>query len=214
MHEAAWGFVSGRRHRGRRQPRHAGQAVVACADIRSCFPSVGRGLVISVLRRDLGERFSDAALMRLVDIVLAEAYCSTGAPTSPHSSIDGCSRPTRSSRMRRTVETASYTRYADDPTFSGGDGVVGLLGIATGVLQRIGLELDRRKTNIFRKGRRQCCTGASSTKRDARARRLRTEYPDAQRTRCVSGKRKARRRQRLRESLTEALAGRKKEESK
>ena len=126
---------------------------------RSCFPSVGRGLVISVLRRDLGERFSDAALMRLVDIVLAEGVLPTGAPTSPALLNRVLLKTDEILTDAADRRDCVYTRYADDLTFSGGDGVVGLLGIATGVLQRIGLELDPRKTNIFRKGRRQCCTG-------------------------------------------------------
>jgi len=53
----------------------------------------------------------------------------------------------------------SYSRYADDITFSGDEKAVALLGVARGVLGRIGLELDPQKTNIFRRGRRQMCTG-------------------------------------------------------
>jgi RNA-directed DNA polymerase len=53
----------------------------------------------------------------------------------------------------------SYSRYADDITFSGNAGVVSLLGVARGVLSGIGLSLDPQKTNIFRRGRRQICTG-------------------------------------------------------
>jgi hypothetical protein len=34
-----------------------------------------------------------------------------------------------------------------------------MLGVARGTLQRIGLQLDPKKTNIFRRGRRQICTG-------------------------------------------------------
>ena len=34
-----------------------------------------------------------------------------------------------------------------------------LIGVATGVLSGIGLKIDPKKTNIFRKGRRQRCTG-------------------------------------------------------
>lgn len=157
-HEAAWGFVPGRGITGN-AAHHAGQAVVACADIRACFPSVGRGLVISVLRRDLGDAFSDAALMKLADIVLAEGVLPTGAPTS--SAI-------LNRVLLKTDEILSeaahrrecvYTRYADDLAFSGSDAAVALLGVARGVLEAIGLELDPKKTNVFRRGRRQCCTG-------------------------------------------------------
>lgn len=235
VHEAAWGFVSGRGIVGN-AARHAGQAVVACADIRSCFPSVGRGLVISVLRRDLGERFSDAALMRLVDIVLAEGVLPTGAPTSPALLNRVLLKTDEILTDAADRRDCVYTRYADDLTFSGGDGVVGLLGITTGVLQRIGLELDPRKTNIFRKGRRQCCTGLVvnekvSVRRDY-ARRLRAAVHAVSCGRtpeldgCVLSipmlrghiafleSVKPAEGARLRESLTEALAGRKKEESK
>ena len=54
---------------------------------------------------------------------------------------------------------ARYTRYADDLTFSGGAQAVGLLKLTQRLLERIGLELDPKKTNIFRRGRRQMVTG-------------------------------------------------------
>ena len=41
----------------------------------------------------------------------------------------------------------------------GRDGAVEMLGIARSVFSSIGLKLDDKKTNIFRRGRRQCCTG-------------------------------------------------------
>jgi hypothetical protein len=53
----------------------------------------------------------------------------------------------------------AYSRYADDITFSGDAATVSLLGVARGVLSGIGLTLDPQKTNIFRRGRRQVCTG-------------------------------------------------------
>ena len=52
-----------------------------------------------------------------------------------------------------------YSRYADDLSFSGNHGAIEMIGVATSTLQRIGLELDPNKTNIFRRGRRQVCTG-------------------------------------------------------
>jgi retron-type reverse transcriptase len=54
---------------------------------------------------------------------------------------------------------AVYSRYADDLTFSGDNGVPELLAIARKMLANIGLKLDKKKTQIFRQGRRQIVTG-------------------------------------------------------
>ena len=48
-----------------------------------------------------------------------------------------------------TLRNCTYSRYADDLTFSGDDKAVELIGIATNVLQKISLEIDPDKTNIF-----------------------------------------------------------------
>ena len=157
-HDAAWGFVPGRSIAGNASC-HVGKPIVACADIHSCFPSVGRGLVISVLRRDLGDRFSDTAILRLADIALAEGVLPTGAPTSPALLNRVLLRTDEILTDAAEKRGCAYTRYADDLVFSGGEEAVGLLGVAKGVLRGIGLELDPKKTNVFRKGRRQCCTG-------------------------------------------------------
>lgn len=157
-HDAAWGFVPGRGIAGN-AAQHVGRPVLACADIHACFPSVGRRLVMHVLRRDLGDRFSDTAVMRLADIVLAEGVLPTGAPTSPailnRVLLKTDEILSEAAQQRQCV----YTRYADDLAFSGGEDAVSLLGIARGVLGGIGLKLDPKKTNVFRRGRRQCCTG-------------------------------------------------------
>ena len=54
----------------------------------------------------------------------------------------------------------TYTRYADDLTFSGKSAAVWMLKPLNSMLARLGYELDPKKTNIFRKGRRQIVTGA------------------------------------------------------
>ena len=53
----------------------------------------------------------------------------------------------------------NYSRYADDLTFSGGDAAVWMLKPLKVLLAQNGYELDDKKTNIFRKGRRQSVTG-------------------------------------------------------
>ena len=53
----------------------------------------------------------------------------------------------------------NYSRYADDITFSGDDAAVWMLKPLATILSQNGYELDDKKTNIFRKGRRQSVTG-------------------------------------------------------
>jgi hypothetical protein len=53
----------------------------------------------------------------------------------------------------------TYTRYADDLTFSGNDSAVAVLPFVREVLAQLGYELDDKKTNLYRSGRRQLVTG-------------------------------------------------------
>ena len=157
-HDAAFGFVPGRNISGNAE-RHVGQPVVATADIHACFPSVSRGLVVHALKRDLGDRFSYGAILKLADICLSKGVLPTGAPTSPTLLNRVLLRTDELLTDAASKKGCTYTRYADDITFSGDDGAVSLLGVAKGVLKPIGLTLDPKKTNVFRRGRRQCCTG-------------------------------------------------------
>ena len=58
-------------------------------------------------------------------------------------------------------------------TFSGDDNAVALLGVAKRTLSQIGLVLDAKKTNIYRRGRRQIVTGLVVNDRVSVPRRLR-----------------------------------------
>jgi retron-type reverse transcriptase len=52
----------------------------------------------------------------------------------------------------------NYTRYADDITLSGEEALT-VLPFAKQIVAQLGYELDKKKTNVFRKGRRQLVTG-------------------------------------------------------
>jgi RNA-directed DNA polymerase len=65
-----------------------------------------------------------------------------------------------------------YTRYADDLTFSGVD-ARSILPFARDVISSLGYEFDKKKTNIFRKGRRQLVTGLVVNKKPNMAKPLR-----------------------------------------
>lgn len=172
VHPAAFGFAKGRSIRGNALP-HVGQAVVANADVANCFPSVRWPLVLAALRRDLGGRLSPTAIGLLVDLCTSDGGLPIGAPTSPALLNRVLLKTDEILVAAAAKRDCVYTRYADDLTFSGDHGAVELLGVAKGTLGRIGLELDPKKTNIFRKGRRQICTGLVVNERVSVPRRIR-----------------------------------------
>jgi retron-type reverse transcriptase len=157
-HPAAFGYVCGRSVRDNAAV-HVGQPIVANADVRNCFPSVKWSLVLGALRRDLGVRFSPGAISLLVDICTSNGGLPIGAPTSPALLNRVLLRTDEVLAARAIAWNCRYSRYADDLTFSGDHAAVRMLGVAARTLGQIGLELDPKKTNIFRRGRRQIVTG-------------------------------------------------------
>jgi retron-type reverse transcriptase len=180
QHEAAHGFVPGHSIVGNAQV-HVGQSVVVNADVRACFPSVKWPLVLAALRRDLGVAassdegpgLSPVAISLLCDLCTAEGGLPIGAPTSPALLNRVLLKTDEILTAAATARGVRYTRYADDLSFSGGDAAVQMLGIARRTLGQIGLELDPRKTNIFRRGRRQVVTGLVVNDQVAVPRRIR-----------------------------------------
>ncbi len=157
-HACAFGFVPGRSICDNAAP-HVGQPVVVNADVSNCFPSVKWPLVLGALRRDLGDRLGPVAVSMLVDICTAEGGLPVGAPTSPTLLNRVLWRSDEMLAQAAEQRGLRYTRYADDLSFSGGDSAVQMLGVARRTLAQIGLALDPKKTNIFRRGRRQMVTG-------------------------------------------------------
>jgi retron-type reverse transcriptase len=157
-HDAAYGFVIGRSIVGNAS-LHVGKPLVVNADVSNCFPSVRWPLVKAALIRDLSDRLNPLSISFLVDLCTAEGVLPVGAPTSPAILNRVLFKTDQILGQQAAMRGCSYSRYADDITFSGDEKAVALLGVARGVLGRIGLELDPQKTNIFRRGRRQMCTG-------------------------------------------------------
>ncbi len=173
-HASACGFVAGRSICDNAVP-HVGQRVVANADVRQCFPSVSWQRVLGVLRRDLQPALSSTAIGLLLDLVTAEGALPIGAPTSPALLNRVLLRSDEILTELAASHGVQYTRYADDLTFSGDGAAVKMLGHAKRVLGQVGLELDPKKTNIFRRGRRQTVTGLTVNDRVSVPRKLRRE---------------------------------------
>jgi hypothetical protein len=172
VHPCAHGFAKGRSILGNASV-HVAREIVVNGDVSNCFPSVRWPLVLGALRRDLGDSLSAGAIGLLVDLCTAEGGLPTGAPTSPALLNRVLLRTDEILFEQAQRRGCLYSRYADDLTFSGDHRAVEMLGVARGVLSRIGLSLDPAKTNIFRQGRRQMCTGLVVNEQVSVPRRLR-----------------------------------------
>ena len=171
-HDCAYGFVKGRSIADNARP-HINNQIVTNADVKNCFPSVRWSLVLGVMRRDFGKQLSPSAISYLVDICTAEGGMPIGAPTSPALLNRVLLKTDQILLEAATKRHCVYTRYADDLTFSGDTGAIELLGVAKRTLGQIGLVLDPKKTNIFRRGRRQMVTGLVVNEQVSIPRRLR-----------------------------------------
>lgn len=175
--EAAHGFRLQRSVRTGAEA-HVGKEVVIHCDLKDFFPTVHfgrvRGLLIAYgysyqVASALAALMTEAERQPVVieeatfHVPVTSRYCVQGAPTSP-----GLCNAILLRLDRRLTGLAkalgfSYTRYADDLTFSGHrkDGVGSVLGTVRRLVEEEGFTLNEAKTRVMRRGRRQQVTGVT-----------------------------------------------------
>ncbi len=185
-HAAAHGFVRGRSALTGAAP-HVGAAVVICLDLESFFASVRARRVHGVLRR---AGYPEAVAHVLTALCctatpahvrrampeggasdrrgrllahLRTPHLATGAPTSPHlANLAAYALDRRLSAYADRVG-ARYTRYADDLTFSGGDGLAragaAVVAAVAHIAESEGFRINAGKTRVRTRAQRQEVTG-------------------------------------------------------
>ena len=180
------GFRKGRSIRDN-AAEHVNKALVVNVDIRQFFPNTGYPLILRASRQLLGSDISPRAARLVAELCSYKGALPTGAPTSP--AIANIVLTPADGAIGKVAEQRgiSYTRYADDLTFSGEDGVLKILPFVRDVLEQLGYQIDAKKTNIYRRGRRQLVTGLVVNEQPNMPRRQRRELRAAVHHR-ISGK--------------------------
>jgi retron-type reverse transcriptase len=186
LHQACHGFR--REHSILTNARpHEKREVVVCMDLRDFFPSITFPRVFGVFRL-LGFRPADAGLF--ARLTTWNGFLPQGAPTSPQIGNIICRKLDR--RLFGLAESlgATYTRYADDLTFSGPVGILKRLRTVRRIVQEEGFSVAEEKTRIMRQGSRQKVCGVvvnerahlpRETRRRIRAMIHRAGLPEADR---------------------------------
>jgi RNA-directed DNA polymerase len=214
-HSAVHGFVKGRSIQTFAAP-HVGQRVVLRTDLEDFFPGFA-GVRVQSFFRTIGYPETVADLLGglvtnavphntwrdvikqpgfalgpgelwQVQSMYARAHLPQGAPTSPSLANLCCYRlDCRLSGLARSAG-ATYTRYADDLAFSGGEGFAGCVErFATQVAAILGEEgftVQHRKTRIMRQSTRQHLAGLVTNQR-VNVRRAQFDMLKAILTNCV-----------------------------
>ena len=157
VHPSATGFVRGKSIVNNAAP-HANQSLVVNADIRGFFPETGFKLIRRAIDQIGPMILSDNARWLLAELLAYNGGLPAGAPTSP-AITNVILRPMDNALSKASKNIGvTYTRYADEVSFSG-DRALSILPFARQIASQLGYEFDKRKTNVFRKGRRQLVTG-------------------------------------------------------
>jgi len=170
--------------------QHTGRAFVLRLDLRDFFPSITYRRVRGLFIR-LGYSFSVASVLALLCteyqreryerngipyyVSIGERHLVQGAPTSPALSnliARGMDYRLNGLASKRDF---SYTRYADDLTFSGDslDDTLKILDVAQRIIPSEGFAVNKAKTKIFRQSSRQMVTGIVVNQQTSTPRQLR-----------------------------------------
>jgi len=156
------GFRKGRSNISNAVP-HVGKPIVVSVDVRDFFPSISKQLLRSNLQKVLKEL--NLANPYITGYFLAELLSykgglPAGSPISPLLS-NLCMFSTDVELMMVSKKwNLNFTRYADDITVSGADeSAKKFIVVIRKELNKIGLQLNFKKTTISRSGRRQKVCG-------------------------------------------------------
>lgn len=186
VHDAVHGFRPGRSILTNASP-HCGRAVVLRFDLRDFFPSMAAAKVRAVFRAvgfpaEVAELLTGLCTTRLPDDIwasrphpapddgdhptgvrLRQRHLPQGAPTSPMlANLCALGLDVRLSALAPELD-ATYTRYADDLTLSGGEELSKSSGRVRRLVATItaeeGFAINPHKTKVLRRGHRQRVTG-------------------------------------------------------
>lgn len=175
VHSAACGFVPGR-NAIQGAARHAGEAVVISFDLRHFFPSIPFARIYSLFRTigypakvarnlaGLTTTLTPQPMLRTPNLAATDAlsarHLPQGAPTSPAlANLCALHLDRRLTGLARSLN-ATYTRYADDLTFSGDAHIADLLLRAVPqIIADAGFCANPFKTRTMPAGGRQTVTG-------------------------------------------------------
>jgi retron-type reverse transcriptase len=165
-HDAAHGFTRGRSALTH-AARHTGKPAVLRVDLEDFFASVTAARVYGIFRTAGYPEAVAHALTGLctnacrIDVPaslrrrLATPHLPQGAPTSP-----ALANLAAHALDRRLLGLgATYSRYADDLTFSGSHRIRGLLPAIAAIARDEGFRVNPRKTRLMSSGGRQTVTG-------------------------------------------------------
>lgn len=174
-HPDAFGFAKGRSCLDAAN-RHAGEQVVICFDLKDFFPSIGAGRIFGLFRclgyphrvaRCLAALCTSVTPSRVVERISGpdkdiyrKPHLPQGSPASPGlANLAVFNLDKRLSALAKSVD-ASYSRYADDLSFSGDSHVAGiLLRVVPQIIKNEGFQPNSAKTRIMSKTSRQVVTG-------------------------------------------------------
>ena len=175
INEKAHGFVAKRSIVSNAKP-HIGKAVVINCDLENFFPTLSYGRVKGLFR-SLGYSAELATIFAMLTteaeqkevnvdgerlfLYTGKRYLPQGSPASPMISNLICRKLDK--RMAGISQTLgfTYTRYADDMTFSANDynNINKMLYWVKGIVKEEGFILHPKKTKIMKKGSRHEVTG-------------------------------------------------------
>ena len=174
--ESAHAFRQGRNIRTGAEP-HVGKLAVLKLDLKDFFPTITaarvRGLLIACgygfpVATTLAVLMTEAVRQpvevdgEVFHVPVGDRHCVQGAPTSPGICNALVLRLDRRLAGLARKRGLSYTRYADDLTFSGdlsGEAARKVRQVITRVVEEEGFHLNSEKTRLMGRGTRQSVTG-------------------------------------------------------
>jgi RNA-directed DNA polymerase len=158
-HDASHGFVPGRSVLTNAQP-HAGHRFVLNLDLRNFFANTHIGRVVAVLQLPPFGLAKEAAYL-IANLCCDQGCLPQGAPTSPLLTNAVCQRLDRRLHELAARHRCTYTRYADDLTFSGNRPVFrsGFHQQLNAILEAEGYQQNETKQRLQTPETRQEVTG-------------------------------------------------------
>lgn len=155
LSECCHGFVTGKSIVTNAE-KHIGKKYILTVDIEDFFPSIKLEQVIQILK---GIGYSKSAAARLAIICCFEEQLPQGAPSSPYLANLICRNMDNELLQISQKYGLTYTRYADDMTFSADVDLHFLLPIIKETIEKYGFSINSDKTRIYKENERKLITG-------------------------------------------------------